>query len=193
MMEYNFTEEELSIKDTISKFAKKEIAPFVDQIEKEGRMPEALLSKIKALKISGLPFHEDLGGAGGTIVGDASPEPAQHPAPAQGGPGRECAFARTLNRRAFGHRIRERHADLDHVGAGFRQRRHQLSSGLHVRIAGGDEGDQRGFALLAQSLETSVESTHVSGSRPCPRRPGQLRGEEGRRPPRRRANEDFAS
>jgi len=67
-MEYNFTEEELSIKDTISKFAKKEIAPFVDQIEKEGRMPEALLSKIKALKISGLPFHEDLGGAGGTVT-----------------------------------------------------------------------------------------------------------------------------
>lgn len=67
-MEYNFTEEELSIKDTITKFAKKEIFPFISRIEKEGKLPEDLLSKIKAIKISSLPFHEKLGGAGGTFT-----------------------------------------------------------------------------------------------------------------------------
>lgn len=67
-MEYSFTEEELSIKDTIARFAKNEIAPLISDIEKEGFMPEDLVAKINGLKISGLPFLEELGGAGGTFT-----------------------------------------------------------------------------------------------------------------------------
>ena len=67
-MDYNFTEEELSIKDTMGKFAKKEISPFIAQIENENKMPDELLSKITKMKISGLPFPEKWGGAGATYI-----------------------------------------------------------------------------------------------------------------------------
>ncbi len=67
-MDYNFTEEELSIKDTIGKFAKKEISPFIAQIENENKMPDELLSKITNMRISGLPFSEKWGGAGATYI-----------------------------------------------------------------------------------------------------------------------------
>ena len=67
-MDYNFTQEELNIRDTIRQFAKKEIAPLVDQIEREGKMPDDLINKIVDLKISGLPFPEQWGGAGASFV-----------------------------------------------------------------------------------------------------------------------------
>ena len=67
-MDYNFTQEELNIRDTIRQFAKKEIAPLVDQIEREGKMPEDLIKKIIDLKISGLPFPEKWGGSGASFV-----------------------------------------------------------------------------------------------------------------------------
>ena len=67
-MDYNFTQEELNIRDTIRQFAKKEIAPLVDQIEREGKMPDDLINKIIDLKISGLPFPEQWGGAGASFV-----------------------------------------------------------------------------------------------------------------------------
>jgi len=67
-MDYNFTEEELSIKDTMRKFSKKEISPFIDQIENENKMPDELLSKITKMRISGLPFPEKWGGAGATYI-----------------------------------------------------------------------------------------------------------------------------
>ena len=41
-------------------------------------------------------------------------------------PGLERALARELDRRAIGHRIGERHAELDDVGAGAGQRREDL-------------------------------------------------------------------
>ncbi|MDY7031270.1 MAG: acyl-CoA dehydrogenase family protein [Thermodesulfobacteriota bacterium] len=67
-MDYNFNQEELNIRDTIRQFAKKEVAPLVDQIEREGKMPEDLINKIIDLKISGLPFPEKWGGSGASFV-----------------------------------------------------------------------------------------------------------------------------
>jgi len=67
-MNYNFTEEELNIRDTVRQFARKEIAPLVDQIEKENKIPDDLKQKLTDLKITGLPFPEEWGGAGGTFI-----------------------------------------------------------------------------------------------------------------------------
>ncbi|MCD6224256.1 MAG: acyl-CoA dehydrogenase family protein [Deltaproteobacteria bacterium] len=67
-MDYNFTEEELNIQDVIRKFALKEIRPFIDQIEKENKMPDELSSRITNMKISGLPFPEKWGGSGASYV-----------------------------------------------------------------------------------------------------------------------------
>ena len=60
-MNYNFTQEELNIRKTISRFARKEIAPLVGQIEKDKKLPDDLLEKITDLRISGLPFPEKMG------------------------------------------------------------------------------------------------------------------------------------
>ncbi|KAF0120170.1 MAG: mmqC [bacterium] len=62
-MDYNFTEEELNIRNTIRQFARKEIAPLIDQIEKEKKIPEDLIQKIMDMKITGLPFPEKWGGS----------------------------------------------------------------------------------------------------------------------------------
>ena len=67
-MDYKFTQEELNIRDTIRQFSKKEIAPLVGQIEKENKMPEDLIKKIIDLKIVGLPFPQEWGGAGASFV-----------------------------------------------------------------------------------------------------------------------------
>ena len=55
--------------------------------------------------------------------------------------GLESAQARGLDRRPVGHRIGERHAELDHVGAGA-GRPAKVDRGLAVGIARADEGDE---------------------------------------------------
>lgn len=67
-MDYNFTEEELNIKETIRQFARNEIAPLIRQIEKEKKVPDDLIRKIMDMKISGLPFPEEWGGSGASFV-----------------------------------------------------------------------------------------------------------------------------
>ncbi|MBI4620123.1 MAG: acyl-CoA dehydrogenase family protein [Desulfobacterales bacterium] len=67
-MDYNLTEEELNIRNTIRQFARKEIAPFIDQIEKEKKIPEDLIQKIMDMKITGLPFPEKWGGSGASFT-----------------------------------------------------------------------------------------------------------------------------
>ena len=74
------------------------------------------------------------------------------------------AQAGGLDRRAVGHRIGERHADLDEIGAGFRQPLDEARRGRAVGIAGGQKGDEPGAALLAQGGEaprdTSLRVAH---------------------------------
>jgi hypothetical protein len=48
---------------------------------------------------------------------------------------------------AVRHRIGERHAELDDVGAAGYQGTHQRQGGIRMRVARGNEGDQ-GFAAL---------------------------------------------
>ncbi len=70
----------------------------------------------------------------------------------------ERAHAGGLNRRAVGHRIGERHADLDHVGAGLRQRLHDRDRGVIIRIAGHGESHQRGALLRLQRGEAFFDT-----------------------------------
>ena len=73
--------------------------------------------------------------------------------------GVERAQARGLDRRPVGHRIGERHAELDHVGAGLRQRledreRRSRQSGSPAM----SEGDERGAAFALQLGEARVDA-----------------------------------
>ena len=63
-----------------------------------------------------------------------------------------------LDRRAVGHRIGERHAELDQVGTGRRQPEQDLLRRRIVGIAGRDEGDERRAAFLLQRGEAAVDA-----------------------------------
>jgi alkylation response protein AidB-like acyl-CoA dehydrogenase len=67
-VDYNFTEEELNIRDTIRQFAGKEIVPLIGQIEREKKIPDNLIRKIIGMKITGLTFPEEWGGSGASFV-----------------------------------------------------------------------------------------------------------------------------
>ena len=62
-------------------------------------------------------------------------------------PARERAQAGGLDRRPVRHRIGKRHAELDDIGAGLRQRLEDRQRGVVIRIAGHDEGHERGAAF----------------------------------------------
>ena len=63
-----------------------------------------------------------------------------------------------LDRRTVRHRIGERHAELDHVGAGLRQRLEDRERGLRVGIARHREGDERGAAFALQVREALIDA-----------------------------------
>ena len=78
------------------------------------------------------------------------------------GAGMKRAQTRGLDRRTIGHWVRERHAELDHVGAGLRQRFEDCERRGFVGIARHGEGDERGAAIL---LERSKAPIHPFGHR----------------------------
>ena len=72
--------------------------------------------------------------------------------------GVERAQAGGLDRRTVGHRIGERHAEFDHVGAGLRQRLEDRERGLAVGIARHGEGHERGAAFARQLGEAGFDA-----------------------------------
>jgi len=74
--------------------------------------------------------------------------------------GLERTLAGELDRRAVGHRIGERHAELDEVGAGIGQPLQDLVAGREVGIAGGDVGDQAGALVGREPGEALGDATH---------------------------------
>jgi hypothetical protein len=63
-----------------------------------------------------------------------------------------------LDRRAVGHGIGERHAELDQIGTGSRQAEQDLLRRGVVRIAGRDERHQRLATLLSERGEAAVDT-----------------------------------
>ena len=72
---------------------------------------------------------------------------------------------RGLDRRAVGHRIGERHAELDHVGAGLRQPFEDRPRRGGVGIAGGDEGDEARSPFARQMRETAADASRIGRRR----------------------------
>src|SRR3546814_1487243 len=72
----------------------------------------------------------------------------------RGDPGGKRAQVRLLNRGAVRHRIGKGHAKLDDVRAARDQRIQHFAGARGRGIASGDEGDERGPALIAAFLDT---------------------------------------
>ncbi|MDQ0287888.1 alkylation response protein AidB-like acyl-CoA dehydrogenase, partial [Desulfofundulus luciae] len=63
-LDFDLTEEQLMIRDTVRKLAQNEFAPRAAEIDKEHRFPRENLKKLAELGLMGIPIPEEYGGAG---------------------------------------------------------------------------------------------------------------------------------
>ena len=67
-MEFGFTEEQLMFRDSVYRYAKKEIVPLVEQADLKSEFSMEVWRKLGEMGLLGLPFPEELGGSGANVV-----------------------------------------------------------------------------------------------------------------------------
>lgn len=67
-MDFKFSEEEEMFRETVAKFAKKELEPIAQEIDEKAEFPMDLYRKAGELGFLGLRFPEEWGGSGATTV-----------------------------------------------------------------------------------------------------------------------------
>lgn len=63
-MQMQFTDEQEMMRKMVRDFAQKEVAPAVEQMEKEDRFPRELIDRMGELGLMGIPIPESYGGSG---------------------------------------------------------------------------------------------------------------------------------
>jgi len=61
---FDLTDEQELIRETVREFAEAELAPIAAEIDREHRFPAEILPKLAGLSLMGVPFPEEVGGAG---------------------------------------------------------------------------------------------------------------------------------
>src|SRR5207344_2162379 len=74
----------------------------------------------------------------------------------------ERAFARALDHRPVGHRVGERHAELDNIRARLDHPSHQRHGERRMRVARGDVGNERLALRFRERLDTALDARHQS-------------------------------
>ena len=67
-MDFNFTEDQQAIRETIRKFAEKEVAPRAEELDRTGEFPYDLVKRCGDIGLIGLAFPEDIGGSNGDTI-----------------------------------------------------------------------------------------------------------------------------
>ncbi|PYZ98882.1 acyl-CoA dehydrogenase [Alteribacter lacisalsi] len=67
-MNFSLTKEQQMIKEMVRDFAKKEIEPKADEVDRTSRFPEETFKRIGELGLLGIPFPEKYGGSGGDTI-----------------------------------------------------------------------------------------------------------------------------
>jgi alkylation response protein AidB-like acyl-CoA dehydrogenase len=67
-MYFELTKEQRMIRDEVRNFARKEIAPRAEEMERTGEYPYDIIEKMADLGLMGIPFPEEYGGMGGDWV-----------------------------------------------------------------------------------------------------------------------------
>ena len=65
---YDFTEEQYMLKDMVKKFAEIDVKPYVEEIDETGIIPAHLIDKVKELGLWGMPYPEEYGGGGCSLL-----------------------------------------------------------------------------------------------------------------------------
>jgi len=63
-----FSEEHRLLRDMVREFARNEVGPVADELDREGRFPDELVSKMAELGLMGIPIPQEYGGAGMDMV-----------------------------------------------------------------------------------------------------------------------------
>ncbi len=66
-MDFDLTEEQKMIQETIRKFADEEIAPFASENDKKARFPREIFQKLAELGFMGTPIPEEYGERGSIL------------------------------------------------------------------------------------------------------------------------------
>jgi short/branched chain acyl-CoA dehydrogenase len=64
-MDFELTEEQQALRETVEEFARKEVAPVIGGFYERGEVPYGIVAKMGAMGLFGLPFPEEHGGMGG--------------------------------------------------------------------------------------------------------------------------------
>ena len=67
-MEFGFTEEQVMFRDTVYKYAKNEIVPLCAEADLKSEFSFEVWKKLGAMGLLGLPFPEEYGGSGASVV-----------------------------------------------------------------------------------------------------------------------------
>ncbi|MGH4023926.1 MAG: acyl-CoA dehydrogenase family protein [Pseudonocardiaceae bacterium] len=62
---FELSDEQVALRATVEDFARKEVAPVIGELYERGEFPYALVAKMGAMGLFGLPFPEEYGGMGG--------------------------------------------------------------------------------------------------------------------------------
>src|SRR5215213_5750031 len=67
-MDFELTDEQRLLRDTVRDFARQEVAPVAEELDRTKSFPYELVEKMGDLGWMGIPFPEEVGGAGGTSL-----------------------------------------------------------------------------------------------------------------------------
>jgi short-chain 2-methylacyl-CoA dehydrogenase len=70
-MDFDLSDEQRLLRDTVREFALAEVAPVAEQLDREKRFPYEIVAKLGELGLMGIPFPEEYGGGGGDSLGYA--------------------------------------------------------------------------------------------------------------------------
>ena len=64
-MDFELTDEQRLLRDTVRDFARNEVAPVAEELDRTKAFPYELVAKMGELGLMGIPFPEEYGGGGG--------------------------------------------------------------------------------------------------------------------------------
>src|SRR3954453_14256348 len=63
-MDFELTTEQRLLRDTVRDFARQEVAPVAEELDREKRFPYEIVEKLGKLGLMGIPFSAEYGGGG---------------------------------------------------------------------------------------------------------------------------------
>src|ERR687889_1719276 len=67
-MNFELTDEQRLLRDTVRDFARNEVAPVAEELDRTKSFPYDIVAKMGELGLMGIPFPEEVGGAGGSSL-----------------------------------------------------------------------------------------------------------------------------